>query len=228
VTLVSAAFSAAALVLVAVVQPSLGAGLLITALLLIGYALDSADGQLARLRGGGSLAGEWLDHVVDCVKTAAIHLVVLIAWFRFFDLHDHSAMLLIPVGFTVVSCVMFFALILADLLRRTRGVLNKKDVLAAAGVGGTRVGRSILGLPADFGVLGLSFVLFGFQSAFIVVYTALLVANAALLAAKLPSWFREMQDIDAANEPGGWKSRKSSDDGRCTTPRRREDQQVGS
>ena len=120
VTMVSAAFSAAALVLVAVLRPSVGAGLLITALLLIGYALDSADGQLARLRGGGSLSGEWLDHVVDCAKTAAVHLVVLISWFRFFDLHGNTAMLLIPVGFTVVSCVWFFAMILTDLLRRSR------------------------------------------------------------------------------------------------------------
>ena len=54
-----------------------------------------------------------------------------------------------------------------------------------------------MGLPADFGILGLSFVLFGSQSAFIDVYTALLVTNAALLAAKMPSWFREMQTIDA-------------------------------
>ena len=27
-------------------------------------------------------AGEWLDHVVDSVKTSALHLAVLIGWYR--------------------------------------------------------------------------------------------------------------------------------------------------
>jgi phosphatidylglycerophosphate synthase len=193
VTMVSAAFSAAALVLVAVLPPSFAAGVLITALLLGGYALDSADGQLARLRGGGSLAGEWLDHVVDCAKTASVHLVVLISWFRFFDMHVNTTMLLIPIAFTVVSCVWFFAVILTDLLRRSRTTTGVRP----AQTGGTKVARSIMVLPADFGVLALSFVLLGSQPAFIAVYTLLVIANAIFLAGKLLSWFREMRAIDA-------------------------------
>ena len=48
-------------------------------LLVMGYAFDSADGQLARLRGGGTPRGEWLDHVMDSAKNAAVHLAVLVA-----------------------------------------------------------------------------------------------------------------------------------------------------
>lgn len=57
-------------------------GALVTLLLVVGYALDSADGQLARLRGGGSPAGEWLDHVVDSVKVAALPTGVYLALVR--------------------------------------------------------------------------------------------------------------------------------------------------
>ena len=52
-------------------RPSLPVGVLVAACWSLGYALDSADGQLARLRGGGSLLGEWLDHMIDSVKVVA-------------------------------------------------------------------------------------------------------------------------------------------------------------
>ena len=67
VSLISAAFTFSAIVLVAVRPPTVWLGLFITAFLVLGYAFDSADGQLARLRGGGTAAGEWLDHVLDCL-----------------------------------------------------------------------------------------------------------------------------------------------------------------
>jgi phosphatidylglycerophosphate synthase len=47
---------------------------LITVVLVLGYALDAADGQLARLRGGGSSLGEWLDHMIDSAKVVGPHL----------------------------------------------------------------------------------------------------------------------------------------------------------
>ena len=93
-------------------------GVLVTALLVLGYALDAADGQLARLRGGGSLLGEWLDHMIDSVKVAALHLAVLITLYRNFDLHP--AWLLVPIVFAITSSVHFFGMILVDLLGRVR------------------------------------------------------------------------------------------------------------
>ncbi|MEE3703953.1 hypothetical protein V2H43_11125, partial [Pasteurella multocida] len=58
VTAVSAAHSFAALVLLLALPPAWWTGVLVAGLLVLGYAWDSADGQVARLRGGGSLAGE--------------------------------------------------------------------------------------------------------------------------------------------------------------------------
>lgn len=57
VTLVSAVFSFAAVAGVALAGPSWGQGVAVWAGLAVGFAFDSADGQLARLRGGGSAAG---------------------------------------------------------------------------------------------------------------------------------------------------------------------------
>jgi len=61
ITAISAMFSAAAILLIALAEPQWWSGLAVWLLLALGYAFDSADGQLARLRGGGSPAGEWLD-----------------------------------------------------------------------------------------------------------------------------------------------------------------------
>ena len=68
-------FTFSALALVALVAPEPWLGLAVTLLLVIGYALDAADGQLARLLGGGSSSGEWLDHMVDVTKTCVLHAV---------------------------------------------------------------------------------------------------------------------------------------------------------
>ena len=71
---------------------------------------------MARLRGGGSLLGEWLDHMIDSVKVAALHLAVLINLYRNFDLDP--AWLLVPIVFAIASSVHFFGMILTDLLGR--------------------------------------------------------------------------------------------------------------
>ena len=117
VTYISAGFSTASIAAIALAQPYWWVGILIAVGLLVGYAFDSADGQLARLRGGGTPAGEWLDHVVDSIKTTALHLAVLIGWYRHYDVTDIE-LLLIPVGSTLIASVFFFVQILTDQLRR--------------------------------------------------------------------------------------------------------------
>ena len=82
VTGMSGCFTFAGIGLIAVSGPSPAVGLVVALLLVIGYALDSADGQLARLQGGDTLRGEWLDHVTDAVKIASLHLAVVICWYR--------------------------------------------------------------------------------------------------------------------------------------------------
>lgn len=62
----SALCSFAAIGLVVTVRPTIAVAVLVAALLALGYALDSADGQVARLTRLGSPFGEWLDHMIDC------------------------------------------------------------------------------------------------------------------------------------------------------------------
>ncbi|CAM5507609.1 CDP-alcohol phosphatidyltransferase [Streptomyces badius] len=57
VTLVSALFTYSALVAVALVEPSWTLAVLVYAALAIGFAFDSADGQLARLTGRAGPTG---------------------------------------------------------------------------------------------------------------------------------------------------------------------------
>lgn len=188
VSLISAAFTFTGIVLLATVPPSIVLGVVVWLLLAIGYAWDSADGQVARLRGGGSLAGEWLDHVLDSTKLVALPIAVAIGWYRFFPLPS-ELWLLVPLGFAVISTVTFFGMILNDLLRGKRGVPQ------AAQAGGFSLGRSLLGLPTDYGVLCLAFVLWGWPPAFMLVYSLLALAALLYLGAALAIWFRKMSAL---------------------------------
>ena len=185
VTAISAVFTFSGIVVITSVPPVPLVGVGIGLLLIIGYALDSADGQVARLRGGGSPSGEWLDHVVDAAKVSSLHLAVLISWFRFLELPS-ELLLLVPLGFAIVAAVLFFAMILNDFLRaRDRGAQRP----AGGGI------RSLLVLPTDYGVLCIAFLLFGVPVVFVPVYGLLLLANTAYAVLALPKWFREMGRI---------------------------------
>lgn len=187
VTAISAAFTFTAIGVLAAAPPSWWVGALVWLLLAVGYAFDSADGQVARLRGGGSPAGEWLDHVVDCVKLSSLHLAVVVTAFLHFDLP--TAWLLVPMGFTVVAAASFFAMILNDLLKARYGAPTSLD---SAAPGGRSPIRSLAALPTDYGVICFVFLLLGWPSAFATVYTLLFVANLGYLALALVKWFRDM------------------------------------
>jgi phosphatidylglycerophosphate synthase len=191
VTAISAGFTFCAIGLLAIGEPSWLLGIIVWLLLAIGYAFDSADGQVARLRGGGSPAGEWLDHVVDAIKISTLHLAVLITAFTHFALND-PAWLLVPIGFTAVAVVSFFAMILNDLLKA------KHVPPAPLSPARRTVLRSILSVPTDYGVLCLSFVLLGAPIVFFGLYAALFVANALYLALALAKWFRDMTALGGA------------------------------
>lgn len=190
VTAVSAVFTFTAIALLCLAPPSAWLGVVIAALLVLGYAWDSADGQLARLRGGGTLSGEWLDHFVDAVKIASLHLAVLIGLFRFSGLT--ASWLLIPIGFSVVGVVTFFGMLLNDLLKAKRGVESTHAR------GGGTAGRSLLLLPTDFGVLCLVFVLWGWPELFLLAYGVLFVLCTGFLMVAARKWFRDVREIDRA------------------------------
>ena len=190
VTALSTLVTLAAVAAVALVRPTWWSSTVIAVALVLGYALDSADGQLARLRGGGSLAGEWLDHVTDAVKTSAIHLAVLICWYRFYD-DVPRGWLLVPVGFALVAAVFFFSVILSEQLRRAQGAGSSRR--GAVPAGRAPVLRSLLVLPADYGILCVSLVLLAAHPVFVGVYTALLAFGVFFLVGGLRNWFREMR-----------------------------------
>ena len=187
VTAISGMLSLTAIVVIFLTTPSLVVAVVVAALLVLGYAFDSADGQLARLRGGGSAAGEWLDHVVDCAKINLLHVAVLIGLTRT-DLDERW--LGLPLAYVVVANVFFFTFILGDLLKRSKRVQPPTQDAPAS------VLRSLLSVPTDYGLLCLAFLLWGAPAAFAVAYGVLLVGNVGYLALGLPKWFRDVKSLD--------------------------------
>jgi len=189
VTTCSAIVSFAGIALIAAVPTSPVLGVIVALLLMLAYALDSADGQLARLRGGGSPNGEWLDHVVDCTKSSAIHLAVLICWFRFFHL-EHPSLMLVPIVFCLQSAVWFFTIILTEHLRTIHTAADSKS--QANPREHAPYLRSIIMLPADYGVLCISFFLLGTVTGFVTLYSTLMVCNVAFLIVALRKWYKSL------------------------------------
>ncbi len=192
VTGISAVFTFAGIAALALVAPAPVVGVLIGCALVLGYALDAADGQLARLRGGGSLDGEWLDHMFDALKVSSLHLALLIGLYRF-DVVDRS-LLLVPLGFSVVGSVHFFGTILNDQLRRQRGVIQKDDTPGER----PSVIRSLLVVPTDYGLLCLVFFLYGWPDLFFVAYALLFAVTTGYLLLSSRVWFRAMRVLGSS------------------------------
>ncbi|WP_257997931.1 CDP-alcohol phosphatidyltransferase family protein [Glutamicibacter arilaitensis] len=181
VTVLSACCSAAGLLLLALLPASWGTGVGAAALLALGYLMDSADGQVARVTGTGSAAGEWLDHVIDAVRTPALHLAVFFGFQRSFEID--SALRYLPLAFALVATGHFISQILAEQLGRAHALrAGAKD----SGSLPEQEGRkgmlwSFLILPIDTGVLCWVFVLWGSPALFVPGY-AVLFAFAAVFA----------------------------------------------
>lgn len=200
VTLLSAAVTLGGMVVLGAAAPSWGSGVAVALLLALGFALDSADGQVARLTGRGSPAGEWLDHVVDAGKMTLLHAAVLVQLLR----HPLPALpgehsfrwdLGIPLAFQAVAVLLFTGGLLADLLHRARTAAAPAPAPAAAPAAPARERvspRALALLPADYGVLCWTFLLLGAPTAHFWLYTALLALNALTLAALLRKWFHSL------------------------------------
>ena len=185
ITVISAAFSAAAVVLIAAAPASPWLGAAIAVLLAAGYVLDSADGQVARLTGTTSLAGEWLDHLVDSVRVPAIHLAVLVGIVQGGLLPEWSAWL--PLAYTLTSVGHFMSQILAEQLLKTR----ETPAEAPAGTF-----RSWLLLPTDMGTLCWVFLAWGNPVLFVVAYGGLFLLNLAVVIASVQRKFMALSGAD--------------------------------
>lgn len=197
VTAISAAFTFAAIALLALAPAAWWVGPLVAAGLVIGYALDSADGQLARLQGGGSLTGEWLDHMIDSVKVSVLHLAVLISMFRSFELQS-AIWLLVPLIFAAASGVHFFGMILIELMGRLRRAQYPEIGPPAQQAS---LPNTLLKLPTDYGVLCLAFTVIGAHVAFLGVYTVLALATVGYTALVVGKWYRDVRQLDAVGAP---------------------------
>lgn len=189
VTGVSALFTAAGIAVLALVPVSVASGVAVAVLLALGYAFDSADGQLARLQKRGSTAGEWLDHVVDATKSVLLPLALAVALWRVEDLD--VAWVALPLASAVVTSVLFFAMILTEQLRKVHGVTSRAEVGSFSWV------RALLVVPTDYGVLCWSFVLLGVLPAFLAVYAVVTLASAGFLVLAGVKWYRELAALDA-------------------------------
>jgi phosphatidylglycerophosphate synthase len=183
VTLVSAAFSFAGVAGLALARPSAVLAVCVYLALALGFAFDSADGQLARLRRESSAAGEWLDHVVDCAKITALHAAVLVSFHRFFDLPG-DGWLLLPLGFQFCAVLIFFGGLLTEKL------LPRRDA-GAPRPAPSRV-RAVALLPVDYGVFCAVFLLLGDRRLFLAGYLLLFAAYALFLVAFGVKWFRAL------------------------------------
>lgn len=197
VTAVSAVLTTLGITLIAAAPMSWAVSVVIALTLALAFALDSADGQLARLTGKGGRSGEWLDHVVDAAKTSALHLAVLIGWYRGYEL-EREWLYLIPILYAFEATVFYFSIMLTEQLRRE----GSPPLAAKAGESAPAL-RSILVLPADYGLLCLSFLFFAWPEVFIVLYAMFLVPNIIFLLGAWVRWYREMKAIDAASGRAG-------------------------
>ena len=189
VTLVSAVTTFAGVCVLALGPSAVATGLLAGLLLVLGYALDSGDGQLARLGGGGSLAGEWLEHVCDGFKSTAVHVGALIGLFR---AEVPSGWLLVPLAYAIVDSLGFFVFVATDLMRRLQGPDAAKPASSSS------VLRSLLTIPTDYGFLAVTFLLFGLPQVFIVVYAVMLLGNIGYLVLGLPRWYAGLRTLRRA------------------------------
>jgi len=190
VTAISAALSAIGVVVLAFGPITPVTGIIAALAFAIGYAFDSADGQLARLKKTGGPAGEWLDHVVDMAKTVLFPGAIVLS----LVLHTQpvSAWKVgVTIGYATVTVVAFFGWLLVDLLRRVGAT---ESVPGSTPSGHAPLLRSILRLPSDYGVLCWVLILWG-TALFWWAYGLLFLANLVILLAALPVWFRQARSI---------------------------------
>ena len=198
VSLISVGVSALALGLLVALPATWWLGLLVAALLALGFALDSADGQVARVTRTGSPAGEWLDHVIDAVRTPAIHLAVLVALFLRPEVQ--RGWLVLPLIFTLVSVGIFMSQILAEQLRRAALAGRPAAVVPSAPApAGTGLLRSLALLPTDFGMVCWVFVLWGSAPLFLAGYGLLLLINGLHFPLSAARRFRELRSLGEAS-----------------------------
>lgn len=184
VSLISFAVSAAALS-VLLLSPAHGVatGVVVAVLLALGFVLDSVDGQLARVTGASGPAGEWLDHLLDSVRSPAVHLCILVVALRADESPGFLAF--VAFGFTLTQVGQFASQMLGGmLLDRTGGPRTAP-----------RRHQSWILLPTDTGVMCWIFVLWGLPTVFSSTYAVVFAACLVHALVSIRRRFRELSSV---------------------------------
>lgn len=181
VTWISLLWSVLAMAMLLFVPAVWWAGVIIAILLATAFAFDSADGQLARLTGRSGARGEWLDHVVDSLRTPALHVVVACAvWVKF----GNIALAVLALVMALSLSTQFMSQMLAEqLIRRSAGPQAQRR-------GGNR--QSWILLPTDPGIWAWMFVLWGFPPVFAVAYGLMSALNFVHVGVSLRRRYRDL------------------------------------
>lgn len=154
------------------------AGLLAAVLLALGFALDSADGQLARLQGSSSLQGEWLDHTLDAIRIPSVHLTIAAGSL----ISGQWIVAVVAAGYAVAASASFLS-------QNVGGLLRDKSRADRARV---RRFQSWILLPTDTGVLCWVFVLWASPLLFAVAYFGLFALNLIQILASAQRRWKEL------------------------------------
>lgn len=194
VSAVSAIVSLTGIILLLTMQVTPMTGVLVAWILAFGYVLDSADGQVARVTGTGSRAGEWLDHVIDSARTPLIHLAVLVQFFAIHALEPWAVW--IPVVYCLISTSHFMSQILAEQLLRTTPQTNAVESKTTISSGTRDKLRSILMLHTDPGSMCWIFIFWGFPPFFLLVYGLMMLANTLTAVVSMARKYRTLQMVE--------------------------------
>ncbi|MBN1971470.1 MAG: CDP-alcohol phosphatidyltransferase family protein [Candidatus Delongbacteria bacterium] len=137
--------------------------LVLVILLMLGYALDSADGQLSRLLIKQSKRGEWLDHTLDAIKIPLGHGVAIFYIINTWAI-NHSWFVLYLILLSLTS-----GRFLSNILKTK--LIDYKSKKSQVDSTNNDVIKSILLLPEDYGVYILLFLFTCKPNLFFVAYT---------------------------------------------------------
>lgn len=158
-------------------------------LLALGYVLDSADGQLARLQGTSSAYGEWLDHLLDNGRMTVMHVAAFCYLVRTTD-YDAVLLAVCSGAFLLASSLIFFGGVLFDQLAKNAGAGASTQTAGTPDASADRrlLVRSVVMLPVDYGVTCLAFLLVPMPSVFLIAYLVLAAAHLVIGAAFIRHW----------------------------------------
>lgn len=185
VTLAGAVLTYGALLWLALGNGSGPGFALVGAVLAVGFVLDSADGQLARIQGRSSKLGEWLDHLLDSGRIVLLHGAVLCFLLRATEIPPLWLAVLCGT-FLFASSAIFFAGALFDQL------IRQAPPSPSGSPEGNWLKRSVLTLPVDYGTTCLVLLTLPWTGVFLPCYAALALFHCLFAAAYLTKFYRHL------------------------------------